>query len=434
MKKPKILLIALMFFAFNGFLGLDSIGSNLLKKYIFSKIEFLQDFEVDKFNYSYNNFSIVLRKGNNFVNLVGSFFPFNAVYHARFNNMSLISLDYQGRVFSDGNMKSEDSKMKLNGNLIMANGTGNYKATLDDKDLQATFKGNGFDVQQLFYILKFKVPYLFGTTDLNGYIKKKQMFFNFDYNGTGKYQGVVTSLKLAGSGVAKNKYEYNLTSRIYSDIGNGSFILQACHDLLIQGYLSELNLKKLQKITIYPFNQMNKVKFSYHSADKILNFDSDYYQGYYDNKFYVQLKKQSAKRFFDFVNMKPFISGDVTGNIIIGKEEGTFDLLLKNAVFMNSKILNYIIRTSKADLKAPQLIFVKGFFDKNKVTFNVLSKKPGFSYSIKNGTYDYHNGTYDFELVLTKKTKKYFYEIKNGKIKLKKVKNYKVVSSDTLVM
>jgi hypothetical protein len=416
-------LSVILFFLFNGFLGLGNISEGLVKEYLFSKLPILKQFEIKNINYSLNNFSVTLKKGNNNITLIGNFYPFTATYSAKLNNLNQIS-KFRGKLFSEGVLKSKNG-LFIKGSVVLANGVGEFKGT--PKEIR--FFLNDANLTRYLYTLGIDYNYLLAKINTAGKVKKT-LFATYDFKGKLKY---IVDIPLKAKGSYKYFDSHNFVVKIYFDsiLGKGEILIKREKNLFFKGKIPVLNLLKIKKITHYPFGKMYDVSFTFNSMDNILNFDSKYISGYYDKNFFLQLKSQNANTFFEFLGIKPFIKGIVTGNIIVSKK-GVFDLLIENAALLPSKIIKYIYKTSGVNLSMSQKMFLKGSFTDKKVNFNFLSKSPQFSLNIHNGVYNY-NGNYQFKIELSHNKTIYYYLVRNGKIKLIKKRNLNVKAPETLV-
>jgi len=433
MKRRHITILGISFaLILSGFLVYKSpVGAGIVKEYIFSKITFLKNFDIKSFNYSFNNFSIDLQKGKNTVRIFGNLFPFNAVYEAKLLELEKVTENFQGSMLSSGNIKYENC-VNVSGNAILADGYGEFLLKLD-RELNGNFKGNGFNVQKIFYMLKLDFPYLVGNVDLDIDFVQNLAKTKFIQKGHLVYKEIVIPIKLNGNIFVMDKENYKLQSKFLSSAGKGDiFLTNRAGSISFKGSVNHLDLSKLQNITLYPFKYYANLVFDYNEDDNILNFKSDNFEGYYNKALFIQLKHLPSSIFFKYVNVMPFIKGDVTGSISINEKEGEYNILFSNALFLPNSISKYVLRTSGANFAKKQTIFIKGSFDKYHLVFNLLSKTKDYSVSIEDGLYSY-NGNYNFTLVVVKNNRYYKYDVNNAGIKLVKVKNLNTTTSETLV-
>ncbi|WP_457562250.1 hypothetical protein [Caminibacter pacificus] len=432
MKKRQVVVISLLvFLVLSGFLVYKSpVGSGIVKEYIFSKISFLKNFEIKSFNYSFNNFSIDLEKDNNKVSIFGNLFPFNAVYEAKLLDLEKVTKDFRGSVLSSGNIKYEDA-VNISGNAILADGYGEFLLKLTNS-IGGNFKGSGFDIQKLFYMIKLNFPYLLGNVDLDIDFVNNMAKTKFIHKGKLQFKNLTIPIELNGNVFVMDKENYDLQSKFKSDSGSGDIFVTSKNGVLnVKGNIKKMKFINLKELTLYPFHYHADVSFNYSQSDNILNFKSDTFEGYYNKEIYIQLKNQPSSDFFKYVNITPFIEGVVTGSISIG-DKGNYDILFNNAKFLPNNYTRYILRTSGANLAQNQTIFVKGTFDKYHLVFNLLSKTKDYSLSVEDGLYSY-NGSFNFTLSIVRHNRYYKYEINNAGIKLIKTKSLDTTSSETLV-
>jgi len=189
------------------------------------------------------------------------------------------------------------------------------------------------------------------------------------------------------------------------------------------GKFKQFNLNILKKITLIPFSKKVYLNVIYDTINRVYNFQSTYFGGYYkNNKLVVQFSMPSEK-FFDFLSIPTLINGEVIGSFHINKKNGNFDILIENASF-NKKVFKKLKKLIKLKYNAKDTgkIFISGNFNRGKLVFNLISKDLDAFWSIKNGVF-YFNGKYSFILKLDTGKKIYFFRMKNNYIKLIKVIN-----------
>jgi len=415
-------LSVLLFFLFNGFLGLGNISEGLVKEYLYSKVPILKKFKIKEVKYSFNNFSVILINGNNKITLVGHFYPFDATYTAKLNALNQIS-QLRGKMFTQGEI-NEDGNIK--GNVVLAKGYGEYSGKIK----KVKYFLNDMDLKSFLFTLGINFTTVDGKINTKGEIKKSSIIGEFNSKGI---INAVDKIKFESFGdfVYKNFNHYNVRMKFDSDLGRGESDIIKEEYLYIKGKMDKVNLKAIKNFTLYPFNVVYKFNFKYNSFDGIFNFNSENVNGYFDKKLFLQLKEQSAEKFFELIGKTPFLKGKVSGDIIIDKK-GIFNILIDQASFLPTKITKYIFKTSGVNLQNLQKMFFKGEFDRNSLIFNLLSKNKKFTLNIHKARYSY-DGKYEIKIELTTTEKKFFYLLKNGKIKLIKVKNLAIKAPETLV-
>jgi len=424
-----------------GFIGLfaaviflaykSPLGAGIIKSHIFSKVPFFNRFEVKNFSYSFNNFSMELKKGNNTISVFGSLFPFNSVYEAKLLELGLITNEFRGSVLSSGNIKDNDL-LNISGNAIMADGFGEFSVDITNS-IDGHFKGNGFNLKEILRMIKVDFPYLDGNVDLNIKFINSIAQVIFDVKDAKfNFKNLNTPIGLNGKAIIMDRENFNLHTNFKSNVGEGDFSVSKKGGFLtLKGDVKDLKLLVLKNLTLYPFKSKADIKFDYSQTDGLLNFNSKTFEGYYHKKLYIQLKNQPTEEFFKYVDIKPLISGIVTGSITINKE-GEFDILFNNSKFLKNRYIRYIERTAQINLSKPQTIFIKGHFNKRYVKFNLLSKADKFSLGIDKGIY-YYNKKFKFNLYVVKRGKFYKYRVTNKSIRLIKIKYLGTSSSETLV-
>ncbi len=404
------------------------VGENFLKSYISSKLKLLNRFEIEDFNYKWNSFSVILKKGSNYISIYGDLFPFDAIYEANLNNLEEIDKNFRGKIESKGTITYRNYAV-INGNALMADGYGNLKLQCNNSCV-GIFNGKSFDTQKLFYMIKLNFPYLLGRNDLN-IIKKKDLDkILFRFQGMVNYKNLIVLPKSIILAKIKFKdrqnYEINATNiskdinlKINSKEKNGKIFLKAS---------GIINLPVLRNVLLYPVTGKEKINFYYDNIGDILKFFSDNFKGYYaDNTINIQLNTLSAYKFFRYLYIKPFCHGNINGDIVIKQKEGEFNIISSNCKLIDNDIVKFIEKKVKRDIKNLKIAFLKGKFDNKKLVFNILSKSDNFIISIQKGVY-FYNGKYRYNVdVIIDGNYKYVFKVDNNGIKLlKTLKSYKV--------
>jgi len=433
MKKTFFKAVLIVVFGVVVFLAYNfSIGTFLVKDYVFSKLPFLNRFEIKSFTHSFNNFSIELIKDSNKIDIVGKIYPFSAVYEADFNNLSSIS-SFKGAAKASGNIEYLNDMLDIDGNIVTAGGYAHYKGEIDDERF-VRFKGDGFDTRKLMYELKLDFPYICGKTALSGFITKSVI--NARINSKGKFCLPKTSFEtnISANASIKSRKNYIVDLNVTSKAGNGRIRIKTGETTISSGNFKKLNLVYFKELLTYPFGVVDDVKFKYDSQADILNFSAKSLSGFYDGNLNIQLNRGDVGNLYYFLNLPKVISGTInSGNITIRlKKGGAFDIAIDNVKFMKNAFKDFVNKTSGINFDGVERLFLRGEFDSQKVSFNLLGKSGNFILNVKNGTY-FYNGTIKFKAELSTKTAKYLYEVNGSKIRLLKKIYKENESSKTLV-
>jgi hypothetical protein len=403
------------------------VGENLLKNYISSKLGLLKNFQIEKFNYKWNSFSVILKKGSNYISIYGDIFPFDATYEAKFNNLEEISNEFRGSIESQGNINYENYTI-VSGNAIFADGYGDLKLQCNSSCV-GIFNGKDFDIQKLLYMVKVNFPYLTGNNDLNIVVKKAVSDVYVNFKGKFNYKDIIVlpSTAILANLKIKNRNNFEMDLKNVSD----NLILDLNYKKDPQKVVAKgkavVNLSAFRKILLYPFVGRDEIRFYYDSIGDILKFEAGSYKGYYDGKINIQLNNLNLIRFFRYINIPKFAEGYINGDIVIGKKEGVFNIIVNNCLLDNTKIIKYISSKINRKISKLDVVFLKGEFDRNRVVFNILSKSKNLIVSIQNGVY-FYNGKYRFNVeVIVDNNYKYVFSVSDKGIKLKKaLRSYKV--------
>lgn len=425
MKKAMFLFICFIVFSVL-FIGVyfSPIGNDFLEKYVISKICFEKKFRPFYFDHSFNSFSLILKKDNNIIQIYGTLFPFKANYNAKFSNINSIFPKLQGKVLAMGEI---DNK-KTTGNLFFAKAQARMNLICRNGNIKGEIKGKNFNTGSFLNMFKdlnlkeFNLSFN-GINDLN--IKfDKYFLLKADFIGN----IIIFNKKIASK--IKNLLEYDKDNFSYKgsvDSNDIEGFVKINKDengieYVLKFYKIDLNIFK--KIVLIPIQKKLPLNIFYDSLNKVYDFQSDNFSGFYKNKSLIFQFKMPSKNFFDFLSLPEILKGIVIGNGRIFDKKGKFNLLIENAVIKKSILKNlkkHINIKYNPNIKGK--IFITGKFDTKKAVFNLISKDLNYFWSIKNGVY-YFDGRYYFILKLNTGKYTYLIRVKNNNIKLlKKVNN-----------
>ncbi len=396
------------------------IGKNLIENYVKHRLRAFDNFSVKTFNYDFNSFSAVLKKGSNTISVYGNFIPFDASYDADFKNIGELDSHLRGEMLSKGNLNYL-GYLSIAGNAVFANGYSSIRLQCTDKCV-GVLNGNDFNTQNLLSMLKINLPYFEGTNSLNIIIKKDKSNAIFTYKGKFIYKNLfLKNVKLNGEITYQNYSNYHLFMKVYHKLFDSTVFFSMKNGVFNLNGNMDANMSVFDPIVDFPLHGRKNIQFAY-TNQKITKFNiGKEIEGFCtQDNINIQLNSLSAKDFFGYIDMNPFIKGKLNGNIYITPKGNSFNFLINNASLIPNKTINYI--KAKTGLKKLSLnvVFMKGNFDKNKVIFNILGKDDTVLFSIQNGIY-FYNGTYAYNIEILKGNVKYLFNVKNGKIKLMKV-------------
>ncbi len=412
------------------------IGDNFLKKYIVSKICFGNKFTPVYFNHSFNSFSMILKNNQNKIQIFGTLFPFKAVYDAKIPNIKSVFPDCKGEMLLMGNInKSNEGKMV--GDMFFAKGVAKLDLKCNKNRIEGEIKGKNFDTS--------KFLNLFDNLNLND--------FNISVKGVNNIYANVKNYILIKSDFRgkiiifnkevplqiKNLLDIDKNSVSYRGIISGKDIDGIIkiynnnrNSMEYLGRFDKINLNLFKPILLIPIRKKVSLNIFYDPLNKIYDFKSGYFSGFYKKPDLVLQFKMPSFDFFEFLSLPEIINGVVTGNIHVNNKNGSFNILMENAVFKNY-VLNYLNRFVNVGCmtKNRGKIFATGTIDNKKIVFDLISKDLNCFWSIKHGVY-YFDGKYHFVLKLNNGKYTYFLDINNSDIKLlKKIGNKQ--SIETLV-
>jgi len=423
MKKVLIVLVVLII----GLIGFyfSPYSKDLLKKYVQDNICFGNKFEVDYFNYTINSFSMKMHNSlTNNVNLVGNFYPFNGTYEAHINDLSFINPLLKGKMISNGNFTPHHAK----GDLIIANGIGRLNLTCNNDKVRGDVVLKDVDFSSFFNMIKnFKLPIS------SKYLKKGKSNLNIQIGNiivaNGEFRGKVNVLGNEINAIVdlknmKINNSNNITFNLFikADELKGFIKGKSGIDSIeYKGNFDYFDLKLLREFLLYPVTSKVALNFTYNKIYDNIFFRFNGFSGYYQKgKINIQFK-ENYKTFFKILNIKPFLSGDVSGNISVTLKDkrGTFDFLFKNSRFLNYDLFKKLEKLTHIDLHSSKdTFFINGSFDTDKVYFEFYNKNPNYKIFMKKGEYDYKTHILKIFIIISNKDNFFKIKVLNNRIKL----------------
>ncbi len=394
-------------------------GNNFLKEYIVSKICFGGKFKAVYFNHSFNSFSLLLKNGQNTVQVYGSIFPFKANYNAKIAQIGALFPKFNGEMLAMGDVEPA----KIKGDLFFAKGNAKINLMCKNHNITGEIKGEHFNsycfvkmFNKLNYILKKFDISLKGTNNLDVHFKKYILLKS-------EFKGSISVMNNEINAVLNSKFDYDKNSFSYKGVISGSdidgYIKVNNNENGMQYFASfeRINLILFKKFILIPIKKDVSFNIFYDPVNKLYDFSSRLFSGFYKNGSLVFQFKMPSKDFFTFLSLPEVFNGAVIGNVHIDTS-GNFNILVKNVLF-NKFVFKYLQKYAKVKY-VPNVrgkIFLTGKFDDKKAVFDLISKDLNCFWSIKNGVY-YFNGKYNFILKLNTGEYTYTFDINNSDVKL----------------
>jgi len=412
---------------------LTPIGSSVLKKVIESKIDkYIPGAEITYLDYGVNNFSLTAKKGHNIIKAYGANFPLNAMFEGNVENLSELSPYCQGKMNLSGKFYFDRDNFVVEGISFFANGYMNFKVKLNDNvSLQA--KGSDFDLRKLLYIIKINYPWVDGKTDLQ--IDRKEKLFNILFKTAGEYKHKIdTNFQAVTNVEMKHKNSLKFVSDIDSDIGK--IVLNGKVNNDKWGYTfkaTDINLIKLKPLLLYPFKETANIEGVYESSNDVLKFKGKNFEGFADSKIEITFKMNGDK-FFKYLGILDLLKGKISGTIKINDKFGTFDIVSNDTSFLKNQFTKRLYHLIGIDLSKENTgkVFFKGYFDQNRVIFDMLSTNQNISLSVKKGKFVYPDKC-NLVLYLRKNNNVFKILIKNETIKILEKRNFRERNNKILV-
>ena len=414
--KYKLVLISIFLIVLGGVIFFIS---NIIKYVILSSINnYFPTTKIVDFESKFNNFSLKLKDPNFVATVYGQFFPFTASVDGNINNLSMFNFLLNGKLKFNGEIIKNDSLI-IKGNSFFAKGYLNFTCDLDNKKCKG--EGKGFDTTMLLKMISLDIPYVMGKTNLK--IDKN----NIDLNTKGEFNNTTIYVPFtAKTNMTFNKNYILFSSIIDSKIGK-IYITQGKFNNKAINFIYEahdVNLFSFRKLFLYPLK--GDVSLNGQYKNNVLKFRNKEIEGYKDNKLVINLKMDSTN-FFNYINIKPLIKGEVSGNIQIDKR-GVFSLLISNAYFLKNFFTQKLFKLTgiRIDNKLLNNIFLKGSFDNKKIDFSLVASNNDFYINFLNMEFFYPN-KFESEIVLSNQNITYKIKIKNMDFKIieKRIKKEK---------
>lgn len=434
MKKTMIFIMFIIVFLVL-FIGLyfSPIGNNFVEKYVISKICFEKKFQPVYFKHSLTSFSLILKNDENIMQIYGKLFPFKADFNAKISNLNSLVPSLQGKIFAMGEI-NKDGRVK--GNVFFAKGEAILNLICQKNNIKGEIKGKNFNTYyflKMFKNLNFKEFNLSlkGINDLN--IKfNGNVLLNANFIGYMIIFGKKIPVKITNLFNYTNK-KFSYKGIIESEDIKGLVTINKNADgIEYSAKFDKINLKFFKNIFLIPVQKKVALDIFYNTLNKVYDFQSQLFSGFYKNKILVLQFKMPSHYFFELLSLPEIFDGGVIGNVRVFGKNGKINLLMENAIIKKDifeKLQKYI--NIKYNTHTKGKIFVTGKFDKEKIIFDFISKDLNYYWSIKNGIY-YFNGKFKFILKLSDGKYIYLFKINNNDIRLlKKIDKHQ--ATETLV-
>ena len=412
---------------------LSSAGTSLVKSLLQSEVsEILPGTEITYLEYDLKNFSVIFRNGDNKLSIYGEYYPLNAIVEGDFKRLSGITEDLRGDIKFNGKVIKKNGSYLFNGLATFAGGILNYECTYDG-GLYIKADGSDFDIKRLLYMLKMDFPYVYGITDMS-IIKNKDWIVTLKSKGEYK-KDLQFLFKSFSKLYVKNRQNIKFLSNIKTDMADAYLKGDYKNSVFKFNYdLKDLNVSKLKKYTLYPLKGKIDLKGTFDGRDYILKFENAYIEGFRQKGKTEINFKMPGSMFFNYLNIQNFLGGIITGNLKIKQEKGSFDIIDTKVKFKKNFYTKKIYALTGVDLTRENVgnLFFKGFFDRNGVNFEMLSKSRDITLNIKNGYFGY-DGNFKLLIFIRKKDTVFKLLLKNNNVKLLNKKIYNQYSDEILV-
>lgn len=420
--KYKIVLglgITVLLILVGGGVLLTPLGNGIIKKIIEDKIDkFIPGAEVPYLDYGINNFSLVVKKNSNIVKIYGTYFPINAMFDGNFEKIEEITSDLRGKMNVSGKIYKKQNIYHIDGVSFFAGGYLNFETFFQNGNYSFLGKGKEFELKRLLKMFYIDFPNIKGTTALN--IRKENAFWNIDSEANGIFKRKINVKFNADSKIIlKHKSDFVFKTTAKTDLGDFDLNGKVKHSSLeCEFNISNLNLRKLKPLILFPLSGYVNIKGIYDSANNILKFKGKNFEGFVDESLEVTFKMNS-KEFLKYLNITPVLKGNISGNVKIYDNKGEFDIVSDNSIFVKSRFVSEIYRLTGINLlnENKGKIFFKGNFNNDRVVFDMLCNDKGVSLNIKKGKY-YYDGNYNFTVYLRNNNDIYKIFVHNNKYKI----------------
>jgi len=433
-----LLLIILIFVIIGVFVS--PFGEKIIQKYVINRLCLTDKLQPVFFNYSFNSFSLNLKKDGNTVQIFGNLYPLSGVYSANFNNLNYLWPYLKGKLHSTGNIKIDNQSTLLHGNVVVAKGFGKVNLNCIKNNIRGKLELQKLDTLEFLSMIKdFKLPFFKkipfeGENDLT-LIIKNSVLLNLLFKGNILINNYKVPSKIDVSMNLQTVDNFSFKALVSSKDIKGIIKGNKKNSVLsFNSDFSYFNLKFLQNMLLYPLKSKIPLKINYTSDSDVILFKSNFFNGdYQKDRFNIQLKVDSST-FFKVLSLKEIINGAVSGNIYIDdlKERGSFNILFANASFTALPLIKKIEKKTGINLENSRgIFFFNGEFDKKRIVFNLISKDQKYIFVVKNGIYDY-SGVLSMNIKISSPRKEVVLNVFNDKIKVLSI-TYKNKPIETLV-
>jgi len=401
-----------------------TFGKSLIKLYFQHRINYyFPDIKIEKLIIDYNTFSMFLKQGKNFYKLYGQIYPFEALLEGQIKEIHIDGKTFKSNIILSGNAIKKNGFYLIHSNVYFDNNVGFLNIKLN-KNKIINFYTKNVDVNYFFKKLNIsKIKYLKAKVNLN---LSKNNNYIVKISIKGLYKNIPFYSKI-------NSFFYKLSNInfngfIKSKILNGEFKANFNNNHLVyNGNFSNFDLSILN--LMYPFKGIVSLDIN---KDKIgiIKFKSTNFNGFKDTKNFNIVFSMNVNKFFKFLNLKNlFNEGIVAGRIIISKN-GEFNFIIKNA-----KLKKEVVKKLNLKTNFFEKIFVKGFFNRKRVVFDLLADNNNLTVNIKKGLIliEKNNLVPMFLIIINNMKNEFFYKLVNKNLFIVKKKKLGNTNNQILV-
>jgi len=313
---------------------------------------YFNNLKMEKLNINSNSFSGILKRDDNTYKILGTLSPLEADIEGNLKSFSIADKKIVENMKLDAHLKNKIIK----GNLFFSNYIGKVIINLNTKT--DTFDVKNVDVKYICKKLNLNVKNLKGKANIHLIHSNGKYKINLDIKGFYQKVPVASHIKLL---IYKNIIR--IDGSVKSDIIDGVFHLSKDEQLLYNADFKKISLQFFH--LIYPFKGIISLKI-HNDEDNIIKFKSDMFSGFADQQSINVSFNMPVKNFFYYFNLyNIFRMGNVSGNLNLS-QKGGFNFLIEDAIL--KKDVAKKLKLNKIFTK----IFVKGYFTKKAVIFDLL--------------------------------------------------------------
>jgi len=377
---------------------------------------YFNDMKIEKLNINSNSFSCTLKNNNNIYTILGTLSPLEATIEGNLQYFFLGSNKITENMKLDAYLKNKIIK----GNLIFSNYIGKIIINLHTKT--DTFDVKNVDIKYICKKLNLNIKNLKGKANIHLIYYNNKYKINLDIKGFYQKVPFISHLKVS---IYKNIIK--IDGNIKSNMIDGVFHISKNKQILYNAYFKKISLQFFH--LIYPFKGIISLKI-HNDKDNIIKFKSDMFSGFADQQSINVSFNIPIKEFFHYFNLyNIFRIGTVSGNLNLS-QKGGFNFLIEDAIL--KKDIAKKLKLNKIFTK----IFVKGFFTKKAVIFDLLYNDRTTNININKGKLIIDNDNIirpNFIMTIQEKNSFFKYEINSAGLFLIEKKVHKNPNEGVLI-